>query len=139
MGIPICEHLKPGGLRCGSPAQHNEKYCFFHNRTRKIVPKTNLFVLDRSMKRLDDPYNAYEFPLLEDAAAVQMGFMQLIHGVAQDRFDAWKAKAILSALHGAAANLRQLDSAIAHLEKEASPKKPSVSAGSVEATKEELG
>jgi hypothetical protein len=117
----------------------NEKYCFFHNRTRKIVPKINLFVLDRSIRRPDDPYNAYEFPLLEDAAAVQIGFMQLIHGVAQDRFDSWKAKAILSALHGAAANLRQLDSAIAYLEEEAPSKKPSISAGAVEATREQLG
>jgi hypothetical protein len=139
MSIPICEHLKPGGQRCGSPAQRNEKYCFFHNKTRKIVPKTNLFVFDRGVRRPDDPYNAYEFPLLEDAAAVQIGFMQLIHGVAQDRFDSWRAKAILSALHGAAANLRQLDSAIAHLENEAAPKKPPVSAGSAEATEEQLG
>jgi hypothetical protein len=141
MSIPTCEHLKPGGARCGSPAERGRQYCFFHNKTRKLVPKVNLFVLDRGYRRPDDPYNEFEFPLLEDAAAVQIGFMQLIHGVAQDRFNSWKAKAILSALHGAAANLRQLDNAIADAEKyqeadEASEKKPAANVDEAHAAQE---
>lgn len=129
MCVPICEHVKPSGSRCGSPAVGGKKYCFFHNKTRRLVPKTNLFVLEHAYKRPDDPYNEFEFPLLEDPAAVQVGFMQLIHGVAQDRFNSWKAKAILSALHGAAANLRQLHNAIEHAEEyeeaqEKAPEKP---------------
>jgi hypothetical protein len=46
---------------------------------------------------------------LEDAAAVQIGFMQFIYGVAQQRIEEWRARMILSALHGAAANLRLMD------------------------------
>jgi hypothetical protein len=66
---------------------------------------------------------------LEDGAAIQIGFMQLIHGVAQQRLEQWRARMILSALHGAAANLRQMDAATASCEKVAkkTPKSVSVS------------
>ena len=48
--------------------------------------------------------------------AIQIGFMQLIHGVAQQRLEQWRARMILSALHGAAANLRLMDAASAQCE-----------------------
>jgi hypothetical protein len=54
---------------------------------------------------------------LEDAAAVQIAFMQFIYGVAQQRLEEWRARMILSALHGAAANLRLMDAATASCEK----------------------
>jgi hypothetical protein len=73
-------------------------------------------------------------PYLEDGAAIQIGFMQLIHDVAQQRLEQWRARMILSALHGAAANLRQMDASTASYEKAQPEKKQpsSVKVGEVE-------
>lgn len=30
--IPQCNHIKPNGQRCGSPALKRQFYCFFHHR-----------------------------------------------------------------------------------------------------------
>ena len=115
----ICEHIKPGGQRCGSPAWHDEKYCYHHTEVRKRAPKTNFFVRLFNPHPENHPDYRYELPYLEDAAAIQIGFMQLIHGVAQELIRPDRAKLILSALHGAAANLRQMDAASAACEKPA--------------------
>jgi hypothetical protein len=116
MSLTICEHLKPGGVRCGSPALAEQKYCHYHAGVHRVVPHTNLFVMAWNPTRESEPYNPCELPFLEDAAAIQIGFMQLINGVAQQRIDIRRAKLILSALHGAAANLRQMDAALAKCE-----------------------
>jgi hypothetical protein len=127
MDLPICEHIKPGGARCGSPAVRDHKYCYHHAGLRKGVPATNLFVFLANPHSQDDPYAQFELPYLEDGAAIQIGFMQLIHGVAQQRLEQWRARMILSALHGAAANLRQMDAATALCEKVAKKTPKSVS------------
>jgi hypothetical protein len=117
MDLPLCEHIKPGGARCGSPAVRDHKYCYHHAALRKAVPPTNLFVFLANPHSQNDPYAQFELPYLEDAAAIQIGFMQLIHGVAQQRLEQWRARMILSALHGAAANLRLMDASSAACEK----------------------
>jgi len=129
MELPICEHIKPGGTRCGSPAVRDHQYCYHHAGLRKAVPATNLFVFLANPHSQDDPYAQFELPYLEDGAAIQIGFMQLIHGVAQHRLEQWRARMILSALHGAAANLRLMEAATASCEKVAkkTPKSVSVS------------
>ncbi len=33
--IPICEHIKDDGIRCGSPALRGRKLCYFHDRERR--------------------------------------------------------------------------------------------------------
>jgi hypothetical protein len=134
MDLPICEHIKPGGARCGSPAVRDHKYCYHHAGLRRAVPATNLFVFLANPHSRDDPYAQFELPYLEDGAAIQIGFMQLIHGVAQQRLEQWRARMILSALHGAAANLRQMDASTASYEKVQPEKKQpsSVKVGEVE-------
>ena len=32
MTIPICQHIKDDGRRCGSPAMRGKRLCFFHGR-----------------------------------------------------------------------------------------------------------
>ncbi len=125
--LTICEHIKPSGTRCGSPALRDDKFCYYHTRVRKTVPMNNLFVfLDNPGRKENDRYHAFEFPYLEDAAAVQIGFMQFIYGVAQQRIEQWRARMILSALHGAAANLRLMDAATSQSGKtEPAKKQPS--------------
>ncbi len=116
--LAICEHIKPSGTGCGSPALRDQKFCYYHSKVRKTVPKNNLFVfLDNPGRKENDPYDAFEFPYLEDAAAVQIGFMQFIYGVAQHRLEEWRARMILPALHGAAANLRLMEASSAASER----------------------
>ena len=129
MDLPICEHIKPGEPQRAPPAVRDLKYCYHHAGLRKAVPRNNLFVFLANPRSENDPYAQFELPYLEDGAAIQIGFMQLIHGVAQQRLEQWRARMILSALHGAAANLRQMDAATASCEKVAkkTPKSVSVS------------
>ncbi len=75
----------------------------------------------------NDPYAQFELSYLEDGA-IQIGFMQLIHGVVQQRLEQWRARMILSALHGAAANLRLMDASSAACEKIQPEKKVPVNA-----------
>jgi hypothetical protein len=116
-------------------ALRDQRFCYYHAKVRKTVPKNNLFVfLANPGRKENDPYYAFEFPYLEDAAAVQIGFMQFIYGVSQQRIEEWRARMILSALHGAAANLRLMDAATASYEKVQPEKKQpsSVKVGEVE-------
>src|SRR5664280_1780960 len=93
--LAICEHIKPSGTGCGSPALRDQKFCYYHSKVRKTVPKNNLFVfLDNPGCKENDPYWAFEFPYLEDAAAVQIAFMQFIYGVSQHRMEEWRARMI---------------------------------------------
>jgi hypothetical protein len=116
--LAICEHIRPSGTRCGMLALRDQRFCYYHAKVRKTVPKNNLFVfLANPGRKENDPTDAFEFPYLEDAAAVQIGFMQFIYGVSQQRIEEWRARMILSALHGAAANLRLMDAATASCEK----------------------
>ena len=116
--LAICEHIRPSGTRCGMLALRDQRFCYYHAKVRKTVPKNNLFVfLANPGRKENDPCYAFEFPYLEDAAPVQIGFMQFIYGVAQQRLEQWRARMILSALHGAAANLRLMDAATASCEK----------------------
>jgi hypothetical protein len=128
--LTICEHIKPGGERCGSAALHGSKYCYHHTDVRKRVPKTNLFVRLWNPGHERDPNFAYDLPYLEDPEAVQIGFTQLIHGVAQELISPQRAKLILSALHGAALNLRLIQKTVAQSERAIAPRKQPASSKS---------
>jgi len=116
MSLAICQHVKPGGEACGSPALRDHNYCYYHVGLRKAVPTTTMFVRANPYRKDSDPYAIFDLPFLEDAAAIQIGFMQLIQAVAGEEIDVRRAKLILSALHGAAANLRKMDAALAKCE-----------------------
>lgn len=113
MTLQICEHIKPGGTRCGSPALRGYNYCFYHHGMRQAMPMTTMFVQENlNVPPGETPVSAFEMPFLEDAASIQIAFMQLIHGVAHFRLEPRRAQIILSALHGAASNLRQLNASL---------------------------
>lgn len=113
MDIPLCQQVKPDGTRCGSPAIRNHTYCYHHTTVRKLVPKTDVFGLHYP-GTTGEPYERFELPFLESSEAVQIGFMQLIHGVSTGLVAGQRAQVILSALHGAAANLREINKARAN-------------------------
>ncbi len=119
----ICENIKPGGERCGSPAMLGQKYCYHHTDARKYVPKNNLFVRLWDLRPQEDPYFPYELPFPDDPTAIQIGFAQVIHAVSQERMPETRARLILSALHGASLNLRMMDKAAAARDKTSPAKK----------------
>jgi len=130
MDVPLCQHVKPDGSRCGTPAIRNHKYCYHHTTVRKLVPKTTVHGLLTS-GTTGEPYVAFELPFLETPEAIQIGFMQLIHGVGTGLMEPKRARMILSALYGAAANLREMNKAAARakaaqamMKKPAPKKKP---------------
>ncbi len=125
MDLPICEHFKTDGTRCGSPAVRDQKYCYYHFAVHQLVPKANLMVKMWSPAAEIDPLFQYQMPYLEDSAALQIAFMQYIYGVSQDRLQPAQARLVLGALKGAAANLRSREKLVARaLEASARKKQP---------------
>ena len=43
MDVAICQHVKIGGDRCGSPALRDEHYCYFHAGAHRAIPSVNLW------------------------------------------------------------------------------------------------
>lgn len=93
-----CQHIKTNGTRCGSPALNNRRFCFFHHRAS-----------DLRRLRLDHPQFRGEFPLLEDANAVQMAIQEVVGAVLQDRIDLRRAGLLLFACQTAASNLKNVN------------------------------
>ena len=114
MDLKLCGYLKTSGGRCGSPAIRGQEFCFYHARLAHSMPMTLMFQEENlNMPPGGIPVASFEMPFLDDAAAIQIGFMQLIHGVAHFRLERWRARTILLALLGASANLKELDKAVA--------------------------
>lgn len=121
---PICEHIKPGGRRCGSPALRGEHFCFYHNNVHRRVPQVNFTMHLSDPQPERNPNYQYEMPYIEDPESLQMAFTQLIHAVTEQHLTTQRAWLLLSALHGTARNLRLLERAAARREKISARKKP---------------
>ncbi|MGA8879160.1 MAG: hypothetical protein WB555_26700 [Candidatus Korobacteraceae bacterium] len=135
MSVPICEYIRTGGKRCGSPALRDQRFCYYHTGQYEAMPMTTMFVEENPHPRPGDyPIAGFQVPFLDDASAIQIGYMQLIHGVSHLRLDTRRARLILLALQGAAANLKHVETALAAMpalapaEAEAA-KKPPMSVG----------
>ena len=64
-----CVHVKPNGLRCGSPAMRGNPFCFFHDRWYNQPTEDT-------------------FPPLEDANGVQLALMQVVERLRRETFRA---------------------------------------------------
>jgi len=64
-----CVHVKPNGLRCGSPAMRGNPFCFFHDRWYN--------------QPVEDT-----FPPLEDTNGVQIALMQVVERLRREIFRA---------------------------------------------------
>lgn len=80
---PRCEHTKPNGMRCGSPAVGGEKFCFFHGIARN---------------------NAVEFPVVEDRRGLQVAILRVCERLANNSIAPANAKILLDGLCMAAEN-----------------------------------
>lgn len=113
MSIPLCEHIKPSGSRCASPAMRGQHYCFYHAGARACLPVRGMF-WKKSPDLPDAPRMAtFPIPFLEDAAAIQIGYMQTLYALTSAEFDPKQARLALAALDGARRNLKQMEACIA--------------------------
>jgi hypothetical protein len=81
--------MKVDGSRCGSPALTGKPKCHFHIQ---IFRRTKEFVL----------------PPLEDANAIQVGVMEVMRALLEDRIERGKAGTLLYALQIAQSNLKSI-------------------------------
>jgi hypothetical protein len=91
MHIPRCQHIKVNGTQCGSPALRGRRFCYFHACHEAKPARAGSF----------------DFPMLEDANAVQIALMQVIRAIADDRIDSKRASLLLYALQTASFNLKR--------------------------------
>jgi cell pole-organizing protein PopZ len=92
--VRICTHIKPSGVRCGSPALRSEIFCYFHQRMIRGVrtpPKSRL----------------HPIAILEDSRSIQASLMEIINALVRNTIDYRRAQLILRALHMAAKNARR--------------------------------
>ncbi len=114
MSVPTCEHIKPSGVRCGSPAMRGQQYCFYHVGARACMPRVRAMFHEPS-PHLPDAAPMPEFPIsfLEDAAAIRIGYMQALYGITSHRLDLRQARLILTALRGASDDLKRMEACVA--------------------------
>ena len=118
MAVKICEHIKASGFRCGSPAAKDERLCYFHKGLGQALPIRSV-LFDPCLDQQTDPYapRILMMPLLEDAPSIQMAYMQVLGAMLYNEVDPRKGRALLSAIHGAARNLKVMKRELAGVEK----------------------
>ena len=84
-----CIHLKTDGVQCGAPALTGKPKCHFHIQ---IYRRPKEFIL----------------PPLEDANAIQVGVMEVMRALVEDRMERSKAGTLLYALQIAQSNLSNI-------------------------------
>jgi len=117
MAVKICEHIKASGFRCGSPAAKGERLCYFHKGLGQALPiRSVLFDPCLDQQHQQGP-RIMMMPLLEDAASIQMAYMQVLGAILYNEVDTRKGRAMLSALHGAQRNMKVVKREMAAVEK----------------------
>jgi hypothetical protein len=96
VGVRKCTHIKVNGTQCGSPALKTGMRCYFHEQAAR---RTRTSIMHRPAA----------LPLLEDANAIQVAIMEVIHDLRQDYIDIKVAGKLLYALQIASANLKRMD------------------------------
>jgi hypothetical protein len=97
--IEFCNHIKADGNLCESPALRDQEYCFFHKATRERVKR------QRRAARLKQ---AFQLPVLEDAAAIQLAIGDTLNALLAGQIDHKTAGSVLYGLQTAAANARHV-------------------------------
>jgi hypothetical protein len=101
--VPLCQHLNVSGKSCGSPAQRHRRFCYFHDESRKRAR-----VSAQRQRNIYPKSNFLQFPVLEDANAIQVALMQTIDGLLDGRLTDRQTGLLLYALQTASANLKRV-------------------------------
>jgi hypothetical protein len=89
-----CRHIKASGTKCQAPALKDEKFCYFHTRSRAHA------------KRHVDHWEAIDIPLLEDRSAIQRALSEVANAIANNRIDPKRAGLLLYSLQIASQNAK---------------------------------
>ena len=98
MRISICEHVKMGGGRCGSPAMRGLRYCYYHRGAHSELPPAELLAglgchgHEDELRIRHEPY----------PGALHPRFFQLAHALMHNEIDLRRGKLMLKSLHRAA-------------------------------------
>ncbi len=87
--IPSCCHYHPNGLRCGSPAQRDSQFCYWHENMGRIPTAGILLELDT-------------------AEGIQLGIMTVLNAMLMGQMKSKDGGLMLYGLQIAASNLRNL-------------------------------
>jgi hypothetical protein len=98
---PQCQQLKTNGTRCGSPAQRDLKYCYFHQRSFPTQFKVE------PHRRQNGPFSIL-LPAFEDAGSIQIALHQLTELIMRNRIEHKPAALALYALQIASSNLKRV-------------------------------
>ena len=99
LSIPLCQHIKDDGKRCGSPALRRQKFCYYHQQSRqkRLVINTNI---RRERWKIT-------LPTLEDANSIQLGLVQVMRMLVRQQIDHPTATLLIALLQTASVNLRR--------------------------------
>jgi hypothetical protein len=102
LAAPRCGHIKVNGTQCGSPAQRNERFCYFHQHSRPIT-----FAVGRGYH----DYSSSEviLPAFEDAHSIQLTLRQVTELILRHKIDDKTAGLVLYALQIASSNLKRME------------------------------
>ena len=92
-----CRHVHADARQCGSPALHNEQFCYYHHDTRRPVVRPHDRLARTSTFSLFTP---------GDFDAIQESLGELLIRIASNDIDPRRAGLLLYCLQISSANLR---------------------------------
>jgi hypothetical protein len=102
LAAPRCLHIKVNGTQCGSPAQRNENFCYFHQHSRPITVEFGRSYHDYSRSKVI-------LPAFEDAHSIQLTLRQVTELILRHKIDHKDAGLVLYALQIASSNLKRIE------------------------------
>lgn len=94
-----CHHIKTSGVRCGSPALRNRRYCYYHQRSRPLL--LNFGDEGRAPQ-------LFSLPPFEDAHSIQFTLRNVAHRLLDRTIGPKTAGLLLYALQIASSNLKNM-------------------------------
>ncbi len=96
--VPLCQHIRTIGTRCGSPALQTRRFCYYHQAWRP-----GLVNLGEQEKPL-----LFVVPVLEDAHSIQFALAQTMQRLLAQVIDPKTAGLMFYGLQIASSNLKQM-------------------------------
>jgi hypothetical protein len=119
-----CAHVRADGSFCRSAAMRQDRFCYFHRRDRarrenlRQARQSKLSFGRNTVEYLDDEIlESFDFPVLEDANAIQVCLTILLRAIASGHVPNRRAGQLLYTLQLATHNLKSVSLTAAPEEK----------------------